>query len=219
MKPFMYLSLPLFLLSLMPCVYADTISKAGYYTLDYDITNPSGTTFTITASNVILDLNSHIITGSLIGVDITLGMTNVTVKNGIIANVNIAVRVGASCSNIAISNIRTTACNGNFAALALNGASTQFISNVIVDNCFLDTSTSTAGGNTGRLCNITSCSTVSVRNCVVTANQATASATLYAVLALNSYDILFDGIMVSGNNGGIPAIAFVSSCTGVTNQL
>ena len=64
----------------IPVYQAGTISSAGYYYLTQDITTGSG--ITISAYNVTLDLNGHLLTSTGTGIDASSSNTNIRVTNG-----------------------------------------------------------------------------------------------------------------------------------------
>jgi hypothetical protein len=202
----------------------DTISKAGIYTLNANVVNTSGTTYSITTSNIILDLNNYMITGSAVGVSISANMANITVKNGTIAKVfSQGVLVNSGCSNITVSNIRTTSCNSTdvFSAVRCSGTAAAYISNVLIENCSMDSCIFLPGAfNADEACRLLSCSTVTVRNLRVTNNiigrSPTNAESIRAVFASGFYDLIMDGITVSNNTMGLGGLILIQTGTGFT---
>lgn len=97
-----------------------TISRPGTFVLGNDLVIvPVGadTCIQINASNVTLDLNQHIITqGNLVancnGITVAPNLTNVTIRNGTIANfTGTGITIGSGCNLIAVELISTLSCD------------------------------------------------------------------------------------------------------------
>ncbi len=123
------------------------ISEPGFYCLAEDVFVATDTTaISIEASNVIFDLNQHLIAGSggstpnRSGVAITKpGLRNITVKNGMIAGGDIGATT-ARLNNCV--RITTTCCNVQLRDLALQDAEDTCLEccsarNLIVDRCLI----------------------------------------------------------------------------------
>ena len=68
-----------------------TADKPGVYCLAESVTFAAGTAITIAADNVLLDLNEKKIDGSAggdIGIAINSGLSNITIQNGVLCNMN-----------------------------------------------------------------------------------------------------------------------------------
>ncbi len=109
-----------------PLTAGTNITQPGYYCLSNDIVG----SFTITANNVVLDLNSHAVSTG--GIFVLTG-TNRTIKNGNINNSNNGI-VLTSNTNTEINNISFTNCPAVSAITATSSIGTAIL-NVYVQNC------------------------------------------------------------------------------------
>ncbi|MBT3455892.1 hypothetical protein HN446_02405 [bacterium] len=127
---------------------AVTISSAGAYLLSSDISSHSNATnvVAITGSDITLDLGGKSISGNGtstgIGINVSSGLSNITIKNGVVRNLNNSgIKIGAGCSHIRIENIAVIDCDSD--GILINGTSAGsgtevndvVINNVIVTKC------------------------------------------------------------------------------------
>ncbi len=121
-----------------------TISTAGVYCLNNDpvITSSAVTAITINASNVVLDLNGHTISGN--GNGILVGaFSNITIKNGNLAVTAVGVRVNAS---LIVSNQRNITIQDlsimNAAPYSIHVVSgvSNTIDNLVIKNVIMNSS-------------------------------------------------------------------------------
>lgn len=106
------------------------IATSGAYCLTGDASITGGVT--ISASDVVLDLNDHTITGIGAITDLTISNNRVTVHNGNIRNGATGISVGAF-SNVYIHDVSITGCTGN--GLAATSPSDLLLEHVSVGAC------------------------------------------------------------------------------------
>ncbi|MDH5267143.1 MAG: right-handed parallel beta-helix repeat-containing protein [Candidatus Bathyarchaeota archaeon] len=103
------------------------------YTLCTDVNFPGYHLFTINASNVELDLNSHTINNTAekgYAVVVLEGRSNVTIKNGVITNFQYGIEIQSGCSNINIINV--TVSNSSETAINIVDSHNVHVCNNIV---------------------------------------------------------------------------------------
>lgn len=114
-------------------VFSYVIDTEGELILGDDIFEITGDVVTIAADNVKVDLDGHIIAGGATGIVINPGVSNVQIKNGVVAGVAEAgISVGAGCSNIVFSDLVIQGCGQR--GIELLGSSTAMISEVVFSN-------------------------------------------------------------------------------------
>jgi Nitrous oxidase accessory protein len=85
----------------VPVYQQTTITQPGYYLLTRDISATSGDVITVQSSNVVVDLNGHLISQgdpAKAGVYVTGAVNQVTVRNGRITGGTFGVRISATVS-------------------------------------------------------------------------------------------------------------------------
>lgn len=131
-----------------------TINSGGFYQLADNVTNNA---ITISASNVMLDMNGCTVSGATNGIVINSGLSNVTVRNGTVSGTSSdAITVGAGCTDITLDGI--TVLN----ATTARGIFLNQVTNGIVSNCDM------IGNTTG--CELSICHNVQLSNCIALAN-------------------------------------------------
>jgi hypothetical protein len=121
-----------------PITGETTITSAGVYCLANDITVLSASGLSIAASNVVLDLNNHLVKAEGLpgfqfsAISIGFGLNNVVVKNGSIEGnpdnpvIGVDLIVGGLNRDITIENVRISNCNF--------GISANIVSNLLIKN-------------------------------------------------------------------------------------
>src|SRR3990167_2036150 len=129
----------------------DTIDQPGIYRLSANVSNQ----ITISASNVSLDMQGHTVGGGTSGIVINSGLSNITIKNGVVDSVSSnGIQVGAGCSNITIKDVHVKN--------AIRGIDCEQVTNGLIKNCDFNVST------TGLL--LDACHNITVQHCTARAN-------------------------------------------------
>lgn len=90
------------------------IDQPGFISLGNDINEPGFDFFQITVSNVILDLNEHVISNGDSGVIVDPDLSNIIIRNGTITNqANHGILIGQNCSTIRLENLTISSCGQN----------------------------------------------------------------------------------------------------------
>ncbi len=173
-------------------VTGGTISTPGSYYLGFDVTGE----VTISTSNVILDLNGHLVTGSI---SVANGLSDVAIMNGFAThNSNASVVSVDNCNNIQLSNITIRNSAGP-------GITITSSTNIIIEELVC------CGPNVNTSCGIelNKCSNTMVRKCLCR-NWNTGIAVIG-----KSKDTQLEECHVSGTTNGMHFIE--SSATAVFN--
>jgi hypothetical protein len=116
-------------------LYADVISSPGLYTFGTDRFNIgySGDMISVQSNNVTLDLNTHVVGGSINGIVIESGVSGVVIENGFISSTAQAgILIKDNVTVVHIRHMGISQCGGP--AIELAGTSTAAqVSNVIID--------------------------------------------------------------------------------------
>ncbi len=128
-----------------------TISESGSYYLGFDVTGD----IAITASDVTLDLNGHLVTGSI---SVSMTLSNVAIMNGFVTvtAVGTPISVATGCNNLHLSNITIRQAG------LINGITITDGTNVMIKEVVCLSSATTTG--VGLM--LTGCSGVMVSNCL-----------------------------------------------------
>ncbi len=138
------------------------LDASGSYYLGFDVTGD----MTISTSNVILDLNGHVVTGSI---NVAAGLSDITLTNGFITTSSAnGIDIATGCININLNNltVRYSEDNGGITARGTNVA----IKNVTCLGTAVDTSMSTVLG-----LELLNCTHAAVCNCSIAVNGDTAA--------------------------------------------
>ncbi len=157
----------------------------------------------ITASNVILDLNNNTVSQSInniqsgiTGIYINSNLNNITIKNGLIRNINgNAIVVGAGCKEIRIESIEIQVCDG----IEFNGTLAAPIIQSRIKNCEINDSKKSAQGEVILLSN---CTDLRVEQCNLS-NNGNAGYDIIGIKCINPSTCHFDRIKIINNTGSI----------------
>ncbi len=153
-----------------------TIDAAGSYYLGFDVTGD----ITISASNVILDLNGHLVTGSIF---VSMDLSDIAIMNGFVT-ASSGIEVDTGCSNVHLSNItvrysgtnngititdgtnitiKEVVCLGSDIMSAdVDGLALSECSNAVVCNCVI-----VGDGSTGDGLSVADCQKILIQECRV----------------------------------------------------
>lgn len=150
------------------------ISSTGIYNLGSNLySSPSvanDTAIQITSSDVILDLGGLVVqqtggSGGEIGISVSSGLKNVTIRNGtILAMTGTGIVVNQNCTNILIQNVQCIACQVR--GIEFLGASgNQIVDSQIVGCEVLQCASNTSVGDLGII--LTQCTRTKVASCII----------------------------------------------------
>lgn len=184
-----------------------TITSSGQYVLGNNVAYDPGLTsndaiFYIAASDVILDLGNNIIaqsgsTAGLMGVEIASGISNISIKNGIISGVTgAAIYVNQGCSNLSINNLDLLSSGTRGIEFAGASGSNQIVDSLIDSIKIFNCGTTVAG--MGIL--LTQCSKVGVSN-VIIADSGAASLPFVGLRLATCIDCDIDSLKIVTDTG------------------
>lgn len=127
-----------------------SIDTPGFYKLADNIANQ----ITITVSDVTLDMNGLTISNGASGISINSGLSNVTIRNGTIAEVSDGIVVNTACTNVILKDIKVKNC--------IRGINIDHATDIIIRNCDFIANTTGLHSNTAH--------NVVVEDCVATGN-------------------------------------------------
>ena len=182
-----------------------TISQAGNYKAGSNVLgNPSADNeyiIEITSSNVTLDLNNNTVSqdsnnirNGITGIYINPNLNNVTIKNGLMQDINgNAIVVDQGCNEIRIENIEVQRCDG----LEFNGTSGAPIIQSRIKDCEISASNNNANGEVILLSN---CTDLRVKQCNVS-NNGNSAYDIIGIKCINPIICHFDQIQIINNTG------------------
>jgi hypothetical protein len=219
-----------------PLYAAQVISTPGYYCLASDVVG----TMVINTNNVVLDLNSNIITGSGDAcIQINQSQQNIIIRNGMLIgsstidgidfNTNDAVLTGGQ-SNVLIENIAMISCVRGI-DMANAGTARLPIQDVIVNNCQIFGSSTILAGSQGVYMNTTSnaaslISKATITNCYIAnyergiyLNSGTTPITDVYIDNSTTQSLSIGGIVVINSDRVILSNSNVQSVFGTTTEV
>ncbi len=195
---------------LLSCVLANVIIATEltisfpdtYLVSDALVGTPTGTDnlIAINASDVVLDLGGNVIlqgnaTANVDGIVISSGVTDVTIKNGIIRGVTgQGLRINPSCARIRLSNISFENCATRGALFFGTGG---VIRNIELDNCRFFGCCSSGAADAAVF--FTNCSQIQMSNCTVS-NITNAAIGINAVNLVNVSLSSFNNLVIQNNS-------------------
>lgn len=181
---------------------AMVINKSGNYKLGDNITfNPAGadSIISITTSDVNLDLGGYFIaqgntTANVNGINISSGLSNITIQNGKIRNVtNDGLIIQTTCNTVQILNIAFETCK-------TEGLSATSLSQGTIANCLF---TGCCGGASADvILNLSNCNDTSINNCSLTENINNSN-NITAINASGCNKLYINNTIVSDNSASI----------------
>ena len=135
-----------------PITTTTIISAPGTYCLAQALSTPGATPITISANNVLLDLNGYFVSGAT-GIAISNGFNNITIQNGgVTGTTAFGVNVGSSANSITVQNMQFQSCAGT-AINFLGPNDGCVINNVVIQNT-TSTGVSIASTNAFQMSNL-----------------------------------------------------------------
>lgn len=193
---------------------SEVINKSGFYLIGTDITyNPAGSDdaiIMITASNVTVDLDFHILSqqsgnfqSGLDAIVVAPSVSHVTIKNGYInAVTGRGISIGDGCTDITIEEITISRCNE--AGIVFDGlTSGTGIIGGLIEHTTITTCTG-AGGNPAYGLKMVKVNQCLVRQVNIAYNDAGITANGYGVY-LDTCQNINVALGVASNNGGLNA--------------
>jgi hypothetical protein len=184
-------------------VDAAILNNPQTFTFGVDII---GDSFIVASSNVTIDLGGNVLAGAINGITVQPGLQNITIKNGIIANMfGNGILVNSGCSQIVISNITTYSCDN--AGIEMLGSSSAPITDIFIDHCItLSCSGNSLAVNPASIY-LNYCKAAQITNCTLNYNY-NASNTITGILLENCKRSILEAILVRENQGLLGAVAF-----------
>ncbi len=100
-----------------------TIDTPGFYTLAANVPHQ----ITISVPDVTLDMNGCTVSGGIHGIVINSGLSNVTIKNGVVHGVTDGIQVNAGCIDITLKEITAKNCS--------RGINFDQVNSGVISNC------------------------------------------------------------------------------------
>ncbi len=178
-----------------------TISSSGFYKLATNVANQ----ITITVPDVTLDMNGCTVSGGIHGIVINSGLSNITIMNGTVNNVDDGIQVNAGCTDITLKEITAKNCSRgiNFdqvsngiirecdMVLNTTGLELNISHNIIVEDC-------TAHANSQIGYSLFATTTCNLENCVAiatgegNANLFGDASNIFGFVTSNGYGNIFE---------------------------
>lgn len=184
-----------------------SITLTGLYVLGANLASTpvaAGNIINITSSDVILDLDNHVVfqTNAVANVDaivVNAGLTNVTIRNGTIRQLaGQGILINQGCSNIELQNLTIENCGTRGINFAGAAGSNQIIDSLIT-NCMVRNCANGAAGDFGLWLQQTSKTNINGCQFYGIGSGSTASGTtVVAIEADNCASINFNNIIVAG---------------------
>jgi hypothetical protein len=177
------------------------INSSGNYVLASDVTSTASIVIIINASNVTLDLCGHTIVGvssTLIGIQVNVGLTNVTILNGSIDPVALdGIHVLSGNTGLNIDNVHVSGAAR--AGINLDGFSGGItpIREGTITNCEVILSATSLSGLGGLVLN--NCDTVKVQGGIFNRNGSAAAIIAAGVLLTTCSNCNVDGVFTNEN--------------------
>jgi hypothetical protein len=220
-----------------------TISQPGTYVVGQNI-QESGTVVSITASNVLLDLNGFSVSGGTTGISIASGLSNISIINGKISTCSAGISVASGCSSISFNNLEIELCTSRgieFIGTAISPIRQVFLNNITIERCLQNPGVGTSllyceyltdskiensilqrSGNVVSFAvgvDITNCSNLIYQNINITGLQANS---MQAIRITTSQNCYFDTCLIKSNtttSGLFYGMQFVTSASNNTHIL
>ncbi|OQA36322.1 MAG: Lactonase, 7-bladed beta-propeller [Candidatus Dependentiae bacterium ADurb.Bin331] len=193
------------------------ISQPGKYKLgdNYQaVPAITGPIIQITASGVELDLGDYIInqnndTTGVTGISIDPGLTDVTIKNGIIRNATLTgITINQNCSRIVLENITCESCQTN--GIVLNGGAGAITDCQILDCRLLNCCSIATPGNA---LSVNQGNNITVENCIISGINTTNSINCVSLSPCTFST--FNNILIQSNiSSGLLIGMFVAGSSG-----
>jgi hypothetical protein len=182
-------------ISYISTIQSYTINQSGTFVLGQNI-QEAGTVISITASNVILDLNGWTVTGGTTGIEIASGLSNIIIKNGRIASCNVGISILSNVSSVTISGIEIETCPVQ--PIQLVGSSGQEVREIVITQVAIQQSLQTPG--LGSSCISLNFTTNCSINNVVLQRNGNSSLTMAGINITNTTNCIMENIIIEGNN-------------------